>query len=491
VKELKVLVIDDERSARRSLERLLRKLPFVVLAEAASLAEARAQLAAGDVDVALIDLRLSASAQSRDGLTLVSEVRQANAVAIVVSGFQDLAEVRAAMRLGAHDYILKDELSEELVLPLLESLHSRRGLEQEVLRLRARRDVPSCPQLVGTSPAMQRLRSEVERVALSERPVLVQGPTGSGKELVVRALHALSESADQPLLDLNCGALPPGLIESQLFGHERGAFTGADRRHTGFFAAVHSGTLFLDEIAELPLELQAKLLRVLETRLFRPLGATMPERFSGRIVAATHADLEERVRAGTFREDLYYRLNVLEVRVPGLEDRREDIPGLVAHFAAMQPRPLAFTEEALQALRQAPWPGNVRQLRNLIDRLAVFAPEGVVTWEILERHGRAPPRRDLHKLVNELACAILELPQTDKLAAAEAALIETAMRRADGNKRAAARLLGVHRKVVERRTGRDEACGATESCEEGHERQPQVLLGASEVHLHRRSNGHG
>jgi DNA-binding NtrC family response regulator len=454
---VKVLIVDDERSARRSLERILRKLPFVELAEAASLQEARAHLEAGGVDVALIDLRLSPNGQERDGLTLVGELRALpNAVAIVVSGFQDLEEVRAAMRLGAHDYILKDELSEELVLPLIEGLHSQRSLEQEVRRLRARRDVPSSPALVGSSAAMQRLRASVERVAMSERPVLVRGPTGAGKELVVRAIHTLSARADQPLLDLNCGALPATLIESQLFGHERGAFTGADRRHSGYFAAVHGGTLFLDEIAELPLELQAKLLRVLESRLFRPIGSTMPQRFDGRVVAATHADLEERVSRGTFREDLYYRLNVLEVRVPSLEERREDIPALVSHFAGLQPRPMTFTEDALQALRQAPWPGNVRHLRNLIDRLAVFAPDGVITREIIAQHGSVKPRRDLHKLVNELACALLELPEGDKLAAAEAALVEVAMRRADGNKRAAARLLGVHRKVVERRTSREE-----------------------------------
>ncbi len=455
---MRVLIVDDERSARRSLERILRKLPAVELAEAASLEEARDHLAAGAVDVALIDLRLGPGGRERDGLTLVGEVRaQADAVAIVVSGFQDLGEVRAAMRLGAHDSILKDELSEELVLPILESLQRQRRLQQEVRKLRARRDLPAAPQLVGTSAAMQRLRADVERVAMSERPVLVRGPTGSGKELVVRAIHSLSDRADQPLMDLNCGALPPGLVESQLFGHERGAFTGADRRHTGFFAAVHSGTLFLDEIAELPLELQAKLLRVLESRLFRPVGATMPQRFDGRVVAATHADLEERVAQGTFRADLYYRLNVLEVRVPSLEERREDIPTLVAHFAAQQPRPLGFTEEAVQLLRQAPWPGNVRHLRNTIDRLAVFAPEGLVTPELIAQHGRPKPPRDLQQRVDALACAILEMTEEeDKLAAAEAALIEAAMRRADGNKRAAARLLGVHRKVVERRTGRDE-----------------------------------
>jgi DNA-binding NtrC family response regulator len=457
---MRVLIVDDERSARRSLERLLEKLPFVTVAQAASAEEARAEVEREPPDVALVDLRLDPAGEERSGLALVGELRsRCGAAVIVVTGSQDIGEVRAAMRQGAHDYILKDELSEELVLPILEGLHQQRSLEQEVRKLRARAGgTPSTPHLVGTSRAMQRLRRDLERVALSDRPVLVLGPTGAGKEMVVRTLHSLGEQASHPLLDLNCGALPPALIESQLFGHERGAFTGADRKHTGFFAAVGKGLLFLDEVAELPLELQAKLLRVLETHRFRPVGATADQRFEGRIVAATHADLEERVARGAFREDLYYRLSVLEVHVPSLEERREDVPTLVAHFAGMQRRPLSFTEDAIQALQAQAWPGNVRQLRNLVDRLAVFAPEGPITREALEelRGGGAGGRakKDLPKLVGELTRAILQMPSGNKLDMLEAALVDEAMRLSDGNKAAAARLLGVHRKMVERRTER-------------------------------------
>jgi DNA-binding NtrC family response regulator len=289
-------------------------------------------------------------------------------------------------------------------------------------------------------------------VALADRPVLVTGPTGAGKELVVGALHALGAHPDEPLLDLNCSAIPEALMESQLFGHEKGAFTGADRRQEGYFTLVRQGTLFLDEVAELPPPLQAKLLRVLETGRFRPVGSPTEARFTGRVVAATHADLADRVRSGRFREDLYYRLNVLAVIVPPLADRREDIPALVAHFCRDQRRPISFSSGALEMLGRAPWPGNVRELRSLIDRVAVFADAEVITPEVLAPFlpGAPAPAADASDL-RATAQAILRLPIENKLEAIEEALVAEAMALADGNKTAAARLLGVHRKAVSRR----------------------------------------
>src|SRR5262249_50771470 len=229
------------------------------------------------------------------------------------TAYQEIAEIRMAMRVGAYDYILKDDLCDELVLPVLTGLRSRRRLETELRELRARRQdaEPMTGRLVGVSPAMQQLRETIRRAALSDRPVLVIGPTGSGKELVVDALHTLGPHPDHPLLDLNCGAIPEPLMESQLFGHAKGAFTGADRDQQGCRTLVGRGALFLDEVAELPLAWQAKLLRVLETGVFRPVGSAAQGRFEGRVVAATHADLGERVQGGSFREDLFYRLNVL------------------------------------------------------------------------------------------------------------------------------------------------------------------------------------
>jgi DNA-binding NtrC family response regulator len=305
--------------------------------------------------------------------------------------------------------------------------------------------------LIGDSQVMESLRTVIRKVAASNRPVLVTGPTGSGKELAVSAIHKLGAHADEPLIDVNCSALPDNLMESQLFGHERGAFTGADRTHQGTLQAVGQGTLFLDEIAELPLDLQAKLLRVLETRRYQPVGSTRTLWFQGRIVCATHVDLAGQVEAGAFREDLYYRLNVLEIQVPSLDDRRSDIPALVEHFSATQGARLAFSEEAIATLMQAAWPGNVRQLRNAIDRLAVFAPPGMITRETIHSILSLRPKEGPGAALRRLAREILRIEAGDKLKLLEGTLVEEALLLAEGNKSAAARLLGVHRKVIERR----------------------------------------
>lgn len=369
---MKVLIVDDHAPARRNLARCLAPLPDMELLEAASLDAARQTLSRALIDVALIDLRLDErDEKNRDGLTLVEELRAGGtAVPIVVTASSEMAEIRRAMRAGAFAYILKDELSEELVLPVLADLQGRRALEREVLHLHG---------LVGTSPTMQRLRRQLNKAATVDAPVLVLGPTGSGKELVARALHALSPRRDQPMVSVNCGAFTEALVESQLFGHEKGTFTGADKTRPGYLGEVRRGTLFLDEIAELPLALQTKLLRVLENRTYRALGASADSRFEGRIIAATHVDLPRRVAEGRFREDLFYRLEVLTVRVPPLDERKEDIPALVEHFARETPRRVHYADEALTALQRMDWPGNVRQLRNLVHRLSVFCERDTVT----------------------------------------------------------------------------------------------------------------
>jgi DNA-binding NtrC family response regulator len=456
---MKVLIVDDQASARRVLASIVAKLgDGTEIVEASSLVEARAALEPGDVDVALVDLRLSADARNRDGLTLVEEIRARTAtVPIVVTAYQEMAEIRKAMRVGAYDYILKDDLCDELVLPVVGAIGSRRRLEREVRELRARRPDAEAPvgRLVGVSRPMELLRDTIRRAALSDRPVLVTGPTGVGKELVVEALHALGPHPEEPLLDLNCSAIPEALMESQLFGHRKGAFTGADQSQQGYFALVQKGTLFLDEVAELTPALQAKLLRVLETGRFRPVGSPTEGRFEGRVLAATCADLSDRVGAGRFREDLYYRLNVLTVRVPPLADRREDIPALVAHFCRGQRRALRFSTAAMELLTAAPWPGHVRQLRNLVDRVAVFCDGDVVTPELVAGFLRDPLDAAATPTgtdpLRAAAQAILKLPVENKLAAAEEALVAEALALADGNRSAAARLLGVHRKAVSRR----------------------------------------
>ena len=320
----------------------------------------------------------------------------------------------------------------------------------------------SMTEIVGGSPALQHLLNLIDRVAPTDRALLVCGPTGSGKELVARRVHTRSLAPDQPFMDVNCGAIPENLIESELFGHVKGAFTGATSHRPGYFQLVGKGTLLLDEIGELPLALQPKLLRVLETRTFRPIGSSEARRFEGRVIAATHRNLPAMVQEGRFREDLYYRLAVFVLEVPGLPQRKKDIPALVAHFAAQQPRPLSFSPEALHHLCQYSWPGHVRQLRNLIDRLGVLATSPQIDVDTLEP--LLAPERSAGDWQDNLADALLQLEGDNKLVAAESLMIDRALQRSGGNKTAAAQLLGVSRKVVERRLkSRDDRCREAET----------------------------
>ena len=248
---MRILLVDDSRAARKTIARVLSAINPVEVVEAESLEEARRLLADQRFDLALIDLRLSDDPGNRDGLQLIEEARKRAIVPWVVSGLSDLNEIRAAMQRGARDFLLKEYLTKDLILPAFEELRRMQSLEREVIELRAARSAHLLPGLVGTSVAMQRLREQIQRFAVSDRPLLVTGPTGSGKELVVRAIHALGPSPDSPFLALNCGAISHSLVESELFGHARGAFTGAIRQQDGFFAAVGGGLLFLDEIGEL------------------------------------------------------------------------------------------------------------------------------------------------------------------------------------------------------------------------------------------------
>lgn len=306
--------------------------------------------------------------------------------------------------------------------------------------------------VIGTSAAMQKLMHEVERVSCSDLPVLLIGPTGTGKEVVANLIHRLGSPKGSPFLDVNCSAIPETLIESQLFGHEKGAFTGATAKQEGYFSLAADGVLFLDEIAELPLWQQTKLLRVLETRKFRPVGGAVNQQFHARIIAATHVDLEQRVREKRFREDLYYRLNIIQLRIPALHERREDIPELVKHFANRRAKPITFSPGALKQFEWASWKGNIRELKNTVDRIAVMSDSERIDADVVRSYvsGHADETVSTNQL-GELATKLLELDLPNKLDAVEYALIQTALKQADGNKSAAARTLGVHRKYIERR----------------------------------------
>jgi DNA-binding NtrC family response regulator len=456
---LRVLIVDDERMALRSLSGVLQALGNIELHRASSLTDARQVLEEVVLDIAFIDLQLSQDIRNRDGFTLIQDLRgRYQTVPVVVSSHSQPGEIREAMKLGAEDYVLKTEIEERVPI-IVKELRRKLNLSQELLDLRARGAPDSNLGLIGTSVAMQNLRALLQRLATADFqepvPVLIQGPTGAGKELGALAIHKLGPHPSEPFFDINCGALTETLVEDQLFGHVRGAFTDATRDQDGYFALVRRGTLFLDEVAELSPALQAKLLRVLETRRFRPVGPTAREQlFQGRIVAATHVDLKERVKQGRFREDLFHRLNVLLIRIPPLSDHREDIPALVQHFAAGHRRPLHFTQEAIELLCRRPWPGNVRELRNAIYRLAILADSERIDAETIERHlpldSGGASGNEGEELLHQMARQILDLPIKGRLDAMIRALVLAAVEKARGNNTEAGRLLGRNRRFVER-----------------------------------------
>jgi DNA-binding NtrC family response regulator len=388
----RILFIDDK--AEEFAESLRIVFPEDRLAVARSGREALALLARGErFDLAILDVRMPAdlgSCDEEEGLAVLAALREERPElpVILLSVLSDLDTVVRGMRLGAFWYVQKPPVPKHLRHLADLATRQSRG-EEERRALRATIDLRdslagpagSAPRdrlgaLVGASPPMLALYDLVERVAPREATVLILGETGSGKELVAREIHRLSPRAARPLRTVNCPAIPKELVESTLFGHRRGAFTGAVADRRGEFEEADGSTLFLDEVGELDLPVQAKLLRALESGEFTPLGASEPRRASVRLVAATHRDLRAEVAAGRFREDLYYRLNVVPVRVPPLRERPEDLPRLVPEFlrraAPDRPR-LALTPEALRRLAAHAWPGNVRELRNVLDRAAVLA----------------------------------------------------------------------------------------------------------------------
>ena len=441
------------------LKQLLSDLVNTEVVEADSLASAKAVVDTSSVDLCLVDVRLSNESTDRGGLEFLSYLKaQGRSIpAVMVTASTELAEVREAMRRGAQDYVLKDELSAEMLLPIVEGIRERLALKGEVLRLRQRVEKTwGTAALVGSSPVMARVRRLIERLADAEAPVLIRGETGTGKELVARALHETGARRDHPFLAVNCSALPGTLIESMIFGHERGAFTGADRKVRGHLELAGQGTLLLDEIAEMPAELQAKLLRVLEERKFRPLGSEAELPLKARVLAATHIALEERISEGRFREDLFFRLNVVTVEIPPLEERKEDIVELLGAFMADLPRKLTFSEGAIAWLLRRHWPGNVRELRNAVERLALLSDSDRIDTAALDEIVGVQAIGGSAREVDSLAKSILALPLRlgSKLDVIERAVLHHAIETCGGNKSAAARLIGVDRKALERKWDR-------------------------------------
>jgi len=372
-----ILVVDDEPNMRLVLTTLFEQSDFVATS-APSAEEALQHVRRHDPDVILTDMQMP----GMDGLELLQKLsdRFPEIPVVLLTAFGTVSAAVEAMRHGAFDFQLKPFDREQLVALMRKAVeHARRA------RLDVRESHASgSGKLLGNSEPMERLRRDIDKVARSPATVLIRGETGTGKELVAQAIHAGSRRADQPLITVNCGAIPDSLVESELFGHKRGAFTGALNDRPGRFKLADRGTLFLDEIGELPLAAQVKLLRVLEGGETMPVGGTMPETVDVRIIAATHRDLEQAVREGAFREDLYFRLKVIELDVAPLRDRIEDIAALVDRFldkhAARLERPrFGVAPETLSALMTQGWPGNVRELENAVERALLLAEHDPLT----------------------------------------------------------------------------------------------------------------
>jgi DNA-binding NtrC family response regulator len=376
VRSARILVVDDEPNTLTTLRRAL-ELEGYLVATAGTVREAKERLREG-AELCLLDVRLP----DGDGLDLLSALAQGGLPmpVVMMSGHATIDDAVRATQLGARDFLEKPISQDRLLLTIGNVLELRR-LEQENERLREEARVAGDDEMLGRSTVMQALVAQAERVAASEGRVLITGENGTGKELLARAIHRSSTRKDRPFVSLNCAAVPGELIESELFGHEKGAFTGAIKQKVGKFERAHRGTLFLDEVGDMPPAMQAKLLRVLQTGELERVGGNETIRVDARVLSATNKDLRAEISAGRFREDLYYRLNVVELHLPPLRERRSDIPLLVERFlgeAAHRNRLRAprLSDHAMALLSGYDYPGNVRELRNLVERIVILAAPG-------------------------------------------------------------------------------------------------------------------
>ncbi|MFV8836101.1 sigma-54 dependent transcriptional regulator [Aquisalimonas sp.] len=387
-----ILIIEDENVIRQSLRRLLEKRQHVV-AEADSVESAAREQELTGFDLIIADLRLPGA----DGTAVLE--RAPAVPTIIMTSYASVRSAVEAMKLGALDYIAKPFDNDELLLTVDRALKEQR-MERQNAALKADldRDYP-VSGIVGTCKAMRDVFDRITRVAPTTTTVLVLGESGTGKELVARALHEKSERSDGPMITVNCAAIPDTLIEAELFGHEKGAFTGAVGARQGLVESADGGTLFLDEIGELPLAAQARLLRVLQEGEIRRVGSSSPRHVDVRLVAATHRDLSRLVSQGDFREDLYFRINVMEIRLPPLRERGDDLAELARHLLErackrLKSPPMRFSNETMEGIRRYSWPGNVRELENAIERAVILSDSTVITPNILGLRPDEEPQPD-------------------------------------------------------------------------------------------------
>jgi two-component system response regulator PilR (NtrC family) len=444
----KILVIDDEPSMRELLGIMLRKEGFAVEV-AESRATAAVALARGPVDMVITDVKLP----DGDGIEILRHLRAASpeTVVLVMTAYGSTETAVAALKLGAQDYLIKPFDVEELKIVVRNALETQQ-LQAENLRLKAEFRVQHGLQsIIGVSPSIVKVFDLIRSVAATNSTVLVQGESGTGKELVAKAVHALSPRRDAPFVSINCAALPEALLESELFGHMKGAFTDAHQTKKGLFETAHRGTLLLDEVGEMPLPMQAKLLRVLQEKRVRRVGANEEVDVDVRLVAATNRPLEALVKEKRFREDLFYRLNVIPVLVPPLRQRTEDIPLLAAHFLGRFTREMGkpigkISEEAMERLLHHSWPGNVRELENVIERAVALETSPVILPERLpEIVARIAPAATMSAggAADDGASFGDGFRLDAHLNSLEADLLRRALARCDGDRAAAAQLLGV------------------------------------------------
>jgi two-component system response regulator HydG len=453
---LNLLIVDDERPIREACREIAQSLGFSTLV-ADSAEHAYRLLETQNIDVALLDLRLP-GAGGLDALRRIKE-RRPEAIVVVVTGYGTVQSAVQAMKHGAYDYVTKPFSVDELKL-LLERVASHLKLKSENRMLREKvKSKQGFGGIIGRAPEMEKLYRIISKAANSAHPVLILGESGTGKEIVARSIHYTGPFRDKPFIPVDCGSLVPTLIESELFGYVKGAFTGANQSKDGLLAIAEGGTIFLDEVGELPVDLQAKMLRAIQEKEIRPVGSTRRIPINVRILAATNRDLEQAVMQGTFRRDLYFRLNVLSLRIPALRERRQDIPLLIAHFLERTARTSGqeklLSDEALKAMLAYDWPGNVRELENCLERTYAFT---------------SGPLIHSNDLPGEIAK--LQAPETSPengssakiipMAELERRTILNAIAELNGDKLQAARLLGIGKTTLYRKL-KDYALGACPS----------------------------
>ena len=449
----RILVVDDEPNQLVTLSRILARQGHDVLT-AENVAEALDLLDHEPVDLMITDLNMP----GMDGMALLREIadRKIRPSTVVLTGYGTIQSAVDAMKQGAADYLIKPCNPDELKLVVERQLEMRE-LRREVSDLR--REVKRHQRygaLIGDSAPMRAVYEVIENVSRNKSTVLISGASGTGKELGARMLHARSPRSAGPFVAVNCGAVSEALLDSQLFGHRRGAFTDAVEDQEGLFQAAHRGTLFLDEVSEIPLGLQVKFLRALQEREILPVGTTRPRKIDVRIIAATNRDLRDEVQRGRFRDDLFYRLNVVHIRLPTLAERPEDIDALIDHFveefaASYGVGAKILTRRARERLREYPWPGNARELQNVIERSFALSSSEKLDLADIEP-ALAPPGAPLEARPVEPA-------QSPTLEQAERELIVAALRRSGGNKNEAARALGIDRQRLYRKIQKYEIDG--------------------------------